>query len=61
MSTTFYEKLLREQIPKAQKKTDTLTLYFVPLGSARVKASRKMLVKLTSDVILTDLYEQILN
>jgi len=35
------------QIPKAQKKTDSLTLFFALLGSARVKAARKTLVKLT--------------
>jgi len=33
--------------PKSAKKTDYLTVFFALLGSASVKASRKMLVKLT--------------
>ncbi len=47
ISPTFYERLLRSQIPKAEKMTDYLTLFFARLGSVHVKASRKMLVKLT--------------
>jgi hypothetical protein len=35
------------QISKAQKKTDSLTLFFALLGSAHVKAVRGFLVKLT--------------
>jgi len=35
------------QIPNAQKKADGLTVLFALLGSAGVKAARKMLVKLT--------------
>ncbi len=38
-------KLLHTQTPKAQEKTDSLTVFVVLLGSARVKALRKMLVK----------------
>jgi hypothetical protein len=38
-------QLLRAQIPN--KQTDGLTVFFVLLGSAHVKAARKMLVKLT--------------
>jgi len=34
----FCEQFLRAQIPKAQKNTDSLTVFFVLLGSARVKA-----------------------
>ncbi len=35
------------QIPKAQKKTDNLTVFFALLGSAHVKAGRRSLMKLT--------------
>ena len=38
--TTFYEQLLREQIPKGQKNIEINQL-FALLGSARVKAARK--------------------
>jgi len=38
------------QIPKAKKNTVKPSVFFVLLGSARVKASSKMLVKLTSEV-----------
>jgi len=37
----FYEQDLCMQIPKAQKDTDNLTVFFVLLGSAHVKAARK--------------------
>jgi len=33
--------------PKSPKKTDGLTVFLVPLGSARVKAAYKILVKST--------------
>jgi len=33
--------------PKSAKKTDTFTVFLEPLGSACIKAARKMLVKLT--------------
>jgi len=46
--STFYTKLLHAKIPKsAKKKTDILAVFFALLGSVYVKASRKMLVKLT--------------
>ncbi len=35
------------QIPKAQKKTANLTVFFALLGSGSIKAARKMLNKLT--------------
>jgi len=35
--------------PKSTKKTDDFTVFFVLLGSARVKASFEMLVKLTPE------------
>jgi len=44
---TFYSKLLRKQIPKAQKNTDNLTVFFVLLGYSFIKAERKTLMKLT--------------
>jgi len=40
-------QLLFAQVPKAQKKTDSLTIFFAFLGSACVKASHKTLIKLT--------------
>jgi len=46
----FYEQHLRSQIPKAQKDNDDLNYFFALLGSAHVKASSKMLVKLTPDL-----------
>jgi len=46
-SSTFYSKLLRAQIPKAQKKTESLTVLLAHLGFSPVKDFRKMLVKLT--------------
>jgi len=47
ISSTFYAKLLHAQIPKEQKKTVKLSVFFVLLGSARAKAARRMLMKLT--------------
>jgi len=46
ISPTFYVQLLHTQFPKAQKKTDGLKIIFALLGSARIKAASKMLVKL---------------
>ncbi len=43
----FYEWLLGKQIPKAQKKTFKLSVFFVLSGSASVKAAHRMLMKLT--------------
>jgi len=54
ISPTFYKKLLRAQIPEAQKETDGLTVFFALLGSARKKAFRKMLVKLTPVLLKLD-------
>jgi len=39
ISSTFYEQLLRAHIPKAEKKTDSLTAFFTLLGSANVLCS----------------------
>jgi len=47
ISPTFYEQLLRVQIPKTQKDTDDLTVFFSLLGSALVRTAHKMLVKST--------------
>jgi len=49
VSSTFYEKLFRAQIPKAQKDTDGLNVFSALLGSERVRALSKTLVKLTPD------------
>jgi len=43
--------LLPAQIQTAQKKIDGLTVFLALLGSARVKARHKMLVKSTLDDI----------
>jgi len=40
---------LRAKIPKAQKDTDDLTVFFALLESAHSKVAHKMLMKLTSD------------
>jgi hypothetical protein len=37
---------------KAQNKTDKLTVFFVLLGSARVKAARRVLMKSNPDGLL---------
>ncbi len=47
ISPTFYSNILCMQIPKTQKKTDDLTVFFSLLGSALVKAMCKILVKST--------------
>ncbi len=47
ISSMFYKQLLCKQIPKAQKKTDNLTVSFVLSGSACVKATSRTLMKLT--------------
>jgi len=39
ISSTFYEQLLRAQIPRAQK-TDDLTVFFALLRYVRIKAAR---------------------
>jgi hypothetical protein len=35
--------------PKSAKKTDNLTVFFAPLGSAHLKAARRTLMKFTLD------------
>ena len=47
ISPTFYEQLLRVQIPKAQKAALLDCLFFALLGTALVKTARRTLVKLT--------------
>jgi len=42
-----YTKLLFEQILKEQKEFQVISVFFVLLGSAHVKAARKTLVKFT--------------
>jgi hypothetical protein len=46
-SPTFYEQLLRMQIPKAQKRTSS---FFGLMGSAGAKAAHRILMKLTPGV-----------
>jgi len=48
ISSTFYGKLLQALVPKVQKDTNDLTVFFVHLGSALVKAAHITLMKLTS-------------
>jgi len=52
ISSTFYEQLLRSQIPTSVKNTDDLTVFFTLLGSTSVKAVLRMLVKSTPDRML---------
>ena len=47
ISQTFYKQLSRVQIPKSAKKLLNLNVFSALLGSARVKAARRMLLKLT--------------
>jgi len=47
ISSMFYEQLLHAQIMQGQKKTDNLTVFFMLLGSARIKAASRTLIKLT--------------
>ncbi len=44
---TFDEQLLRTKIPKVQKDTDDVTVFFGFWGSTSVKDAGKMLVQLT--------------
>jgi len=44
------EQLLLAQIPKAQKKTDKLPVFFTLLGSGQVIAALRTLMKLTPGV-----------
>jgi hypothetical protein len=48
ISPTFYTHLLHVQIPKAQKDSLVISVFFVLLGSSRAKAAHKTLAKLTS-------------
>jgi len=47
ISPKFYEKLLRAQIPKAQKRQSSSQSVFALLGSVRAKNACRTLVKLT--------------
>jgi len=51
ISSTFQEQLLPTQTPKAQKKTDNLTVFFALSESALVKAICRTLMKLTPEVV----------
>jgi len=48
ISPMFYEQLLRTQIPKVQKKTDNLPVFFALSGSVWVKAAFRTSMKLTT-------------
>jgi len=56
ISSTFYAKLLCTQIPKVQKKTNGLTVFFALLGSGHVKAACKMLVKSTPGEMISTFF-----
>jgi hypothetical protein len=60
MSPSFYAQLLHAQIPKAQKKTVKLSVFFALWGSVRVKVRNKMLAKSTLVSISSMFYEQLL-
>jgi len=47
ISPTFYEKLLRAQIPKVQKESEVISIFLRFWDLYRVKAACKTLVKLT--------------
>jgi len=47
ISSMFCKQLLHAQIPKVQKKTFNLTVFFALSRSARIRAARRMLMKLT--------------
>jgi len=49
ISSTFHEQHLSAQIPKAQKKTVKLSVFFTLLGSAPENAALRTLMKLTPD------------
>ncbi len=49
--TTVLRKAFRHTDSKTAKKTDSLTVFLVLLGSVRVKAARKLLVKSTPELI----------
>jgi len=55
ISSTFYEQLLGVQIPKVQKKTVKLSVFFVLVGSAHVKAAHGTLMKLTPGIPISKL------
>ena len=48
ISLTFYVKLFQAKIPKAQKDTVDVTVFFVLMESTSVKAECKILMKLTT-------------
>ncbi len=54
-----YEQLLRVQIPKEPKKTIQLSIFFAFLGSARVKAASRTLMKLTPGVNFTNQFTRV--
>jgi hypothetical protein len=45
-SPLFYKQFLCKKIPKVQKDTDNLTVFFALLGSVRVKAAHKNIDKI---------------
>jgi len=47
ISPMLYEQFLSPQIPKAQKNTIKLSVFFMRFGSLHIKAVYKMLVKLS--------------
>ena len=53
ISPTFYEQLLRSQIPKAQKSCLFWLSFFALFGSTSAKAARRTLVKLTLGFLIS--------
>jgi hypothetical protein len=56
-----YEQLLRVQIPKAQKYTVKLSVFFALLGSGCIKADCKMFMKFTPVVNITNISQAALS
>ncbi len=57
ISPTFYDQLLHVQIPKGQKDSQVISVILGTLvGSARVKTTHKMLVKLIQVVHLQNYF-----
>jgi len=58
ISPIFYERLLREKIPKAQKRLTTwLSVIFAPFGSLSVKVAFRMMMKLSLEGYFTNVLQ----
>jgi len=55
ISTTFYAQLFVHTDPESAKKKDNLTVFFALLGTVRIKAGCRKLMKLTPAVNFTNI------